>query len=161
AARAAFLPSLNLGGMIGFQAFNPRFILNPASIAFSLLGGLTAPLVNKTAIQAEFNVSKAAQLEALYQYQQTILNSYVEVYNLTTNINTLQQIYGLKNEEASKWLSAVESASQLYLTGRASYLEILINRQNAINANLDLIEIKQRQYDTTVALYRALGGGWR
>lgn len=161
AARAAFLPSLNLGGTLGFQAFNPRFILSPQSIAFNLLGGLTAPLVNKTAIQAEFNVRKASQLDALYNYQQTILNSYVEVSNQWVAISNLEQMYALKTEEVQKLVNAVETASQLYLTGRATYLEILLNRQNAIRANLELIEIKQRQFDATVTLYRALGGGWR
>jgi outer membrane protein, multidrug efflux system len=161
AARAAFLPSLNLGGTLGFQAFNPRFILSPQSIAFNLLGGLTAPLVNKTAIQAEFNVRKASQLDALYNYQQTILNSYAEVSNQWVAISNLAEMYSLKTEEVQKLVNAVETASQLYLTGRATYLEILLNRQNAIRANLELIEIKQRQFDATVTLYRALGGGWR
>ncbi|AEI49208.1 TolC family protein [Runella slithyformis] len=161
AARAAFLPSLNLGGSLGFQAFNPRFILSPHSIAFNLLGGITAPLVNKTAIQAEFNVRKASQLDALYNYQQTILNGYLEVHNQWVNISNLAQIYDLKTEEAKKLENAVETASQLYLTGRATYLEILLNRQNAIRANLELIEIKQQQFNATVTLYRALGGGWR
>lgn len=161
AARAAFLPSLNVGGTLGFQAFNPRFIVSPQSIAFNLLGGLSAPLVNKTAIQAEFNVRKASQLDALYNYQQTILNGYVEVSNQWVTIRNLTEMYTLKTEEVQKLLNAVETASQLYLTGRSTYLEILLNRQNAIRANLELIEIKQRQFDATVTLYRALGGGWR
>ncbi|TAE41696.1 MAG: efflux transporter outer membrane subunit [Runella slithyformis] len=161
AARAAFLPSLNLGGTLGFQAFNPKFILSPQSIAFSILGGISAPLVNKTAIQAEFNFRKAEQLDAFYHYQQVILNGYVEVHNQWVSIDNLQQMYDLKAQEAQKLQSAVEIASQLYLTGRATYLEILLNRQNAIRANFELIEIKQRQFDATVKLYRALGGGWR
>ncbi|MFN4147776.1 MAG: TolC family protein, partial [Runella sp.] len=99
--------------------------------------------------------------EALYNYQQLILNGYVEVYNQLLTINNLRQIYTLKSEEAKVQLQAVETASQLYLTGRASSLEILINRQNAIKANLDLIEIKNQQLMASVALYRALGGGWR
>ena len=118
-------------------------------------------MVNKTAIQAEFNVRKASQLDALYNYQQTILNSCVEVSNQWVAIGNLAEMYALKTEEVQKLVNAVETASQLYLTGRATYLEILLNRQNAIRANLELIEIKQRQFDATVTLYRALGGGWR
>lgn len=70
AARAAFFPNLMLTAGVGLQAFDPRFLFRlPESLAYSVLGGLVAPLVNRKAIEAEFEGAKATQIEALYQYQ--------------------------------------------------------------------------------------------
>lgn len=160
AARAAFYPSLNISAGIGFQAFDMRYLFSPQSLAYNALGGLTAPLINTSAIKAQFRNAKAAQLEALYAYQRTILNGYVEVYNQMTNISNLEQIYTLKNNEVSVLNNAIETASELYLTGRATYLEIVITRKNALQSRLELIEIKRRQYNAVINIYRALGGGW-
>jgi multidrug efflux system outer membrane protein len=52
-ARADFYPSLDISAGVGFQAFNPGFLLNPESILFNLAGDLTAPLVNKKAIRGK------------------------------------------------------------------------------------------------------------
>ncbi len=160
AARAAFYPSLNITAGIGFQAFNTTYLFDPKSLAYGVLGGLTAPLINTSAVKAQFRTAKASQLEALYTYQKTILNGYVEVYNQMTNINNLQKIYTLKNNEVIVLSNAIETASELYLTGRATYLEIVITRKNALQSRLELIEIKKRQYNSVINVYRALGGGW-
>ncbi len=161
AARAAFYPSLNINAAGGLQSFNTAFLISPQSFAYSLLGGLTAPLINTSAIKAQFRNAKASQLEAMYHYQKSIINGYVEVYNQMVNINNLEQIYKLKNEEVEVLTTAIETSSELYLTGRATYIEIIITRKNALLSKLELIEIKQRQYKAVVNIYKALGGGWK
>jgi outer membrane protein, multidrug efflux system len=44
---------------------------------------------------------------------------------------------------------------------RADYLEVLTARRELLEAQQDLVEMKQRQMAATVTLYQALGGGWR
>ena len=54
-ARKEFLPSFNLSAAVGLNAFNPKYLVKlPESLIFSALGSLTAPLINKKAIQANF-----------------------------------------------------------------------------------------------------------
>lgn len=161
AAQAAFYPSLNITAGAGFQAFNMEYLISPKSLAYTVLGGLTAPLLNTSAIKSQFRTAKASQLEAMYTYQKTILNGYVEVYNQMIYIDNLERIYVLKNNEVSVLNNAIETASELYLTGRATYLEIVITRKNALQSRLELIEIKRRQYTSLINIYRSLGGGWQ
>jgi outer membrane protein, multidrug efflux system len=47
AARAAFLPSLSLSAYAGVNAFRSSVLFNPASLAYGLLGGLSAPLLSQ------------------------------------------------------------------------------------------------------------------
>ena len=161
AARAAFYPSLNITGGLGFQAFQPNLLFTtPQSFVFSLVGGLSAPLINRSAIKAHFKGASAYQVESLYNYQKSILNGYVEVFNQLNNINSLQRIFALRNEEVNVLSQAIETSSELFRTGRATYLEVLLTQQIALNARLDFIDVRKRQLLSNVNIYKALGGGW-
>lgn len=161
-ARAAFFPSLNITASVGFNAFNPTYLfLTPKSIAYNAFGNLAAPLINRSAIKAEFKRANAGQVEALYNYQKSILNGYVEVANELSNINNLEERYDLKTQEVDVLTQSIETSSDLFKTGRATYLEVLLTQQNALHAKLELTDTRMEQYQAMVNIYRALGGGWR
>jgi len=162
AARAAFFPNLNITAGLGFQAFNPEFLFtSPASLAYSVLGGLVAPLVNMNALKAQFNTAKASQLSAMYNYQKTILNGYVEVANELSNIENLKKINTLKKQQSDVLIQSVETSTELYKTAKANYLEVLIAQQNSLQTQFELISVNKRQRIATVNIYKALGGGWK
>ncbi|WP_292010712.1 TolC family protein [Chryseobacterium sp.] len=160
AAKASFYPSLSISGTVGYQAFLPSLLFSPKSIIFGLLGNLTAPLLNRASIKASFQNANASQNEALFNYQKTILNSYVEVYNEMKRINNLENIYLLKDDEVKKLTAAIDISNDLFKYGRANYLEVLVVQQNVLQANLDLISAKKEQFQSVVNIYKALGGGW-
>lgn len=162
AARALFYPSLNIGAVVGTQAFRPDFLVTkPASLAYNLAGGMMAPLVNKRAIRAEFNRADAYQLEALTTYQQTIVNAFTEAYNQVAFLKNLEQQFALKTEQVVAIENAVDISGELFRSGRANYLEVLSAQQNALDTRLELVDLRLRQWQSAVGLYRALGGGWR
>jgi len=162
AAKAAFFPNFTITGALGFQAFNPEFLFqSPASLAYSLMGTLVTPLINRNALKAQFNTAQANQLTAMYNYQNTILKAYVEVANTLSNIRTLQKVHSLKEQQSRVLKKSVEASGELYKTARATYLEVLIAQQSALQANLELIEAIKRQRLSTVTIYKALGGGWK
>ncbi|MGR9085859.1 MAG: TolC family protein [Gammaproteobacteria bacterium] len=162
AAKAAFFPNFNITATLGFQAFNPEFLFtSPASLAYSLMGTLVAPLINMNALKARFNTAKANQLTAMYNYQNTILNAYVEVANQLSNLRNLEKIHSLKDRQNDVLKQSVEASNELYKTGRASYLEVLIAQQGALQANLELIDVIKRRRNSAINIYKALGGGWR
>lgn len=162
AAKAAFFPNFNITATLGYQAFNPEFLFqSPASLAYSLMGTLVAPLINMNALKAQFNTAKANQLTAMYNYQKTILNGYVEVVNQLSNIRNLQRMNALKKQQSEMLQKSVDTSKELYKTARATYLEVLIAQQNALQANLELIDVIKQERLSTVNIYRALGGGWK
>ncbi len=161
-ARAAFYPSLILTGSLGFQAFSPKFLLStPQSIAYSLIGNLAGPIINRKGIEAQFNGAQAAQVEALYNYQKTVMNAYVEVNNQLSNLANLRRMFDLKTRETALLTRSISTSDKLYRTGRATYLEVLFAQQNALQGKLDLISTQKRQNQAIINLYRTLGGGWK
>ena len=58
---------------------------------YSLLGGLAAPLINRNAIKATYYSASYRQVRAVYDYQRTVLNGFLEVSNQVANINNLEK----------------------------------------------------------------------
>jgi len=162
AARALFYPSFTITGGTGFQAYKTSLLFtSPQSFVFGLFGSLASPLINRSAIKAEFIAANANQLEALYSYQKSIFIGYQEVSNELSNIKNLQQKYSFKFEEVNVLTESIETSSELFRTGRATYLEIILTQQNVLQARLELVDVKKRQLNSTINLYKALGGGWQ
>ena len=162
AAKAAFYPNFNITASLGFQAFNPEFLFSsPASIAYSVFGTLVAPIINMNALKAQFNTAQANQLTAMYHYQKTVLNAYVEVANQLVAIENLQQVNLLKTQQNALLKKSVGTSGELYRTARATYLEVLLAQQNALQSNIELIGVIKQQRLSAINIYKALGGGWK
>lgn len=161
-AKANFYPSLNISAAIGLEAFNPSYILKaPESMLYSLAGDLVAPLINRKAIKATYYSANAKQLQAIYNYEQTILNAYLEVSNQLSKIDNLKKSYELKSQQVDALTESIEISNDLFSSARADYMEVLLTQRDALESKFELIETKKRQLLTNVEVYRALGGGWK
>jgi outer membrane protein TolC len=160
-AKANFYPSLGISAGIGLQAFNPAYLVKtPESMLFSLAGDLVAPLINRNAIKATYNSANARQLQAIYKYEQTVLNAYVEVANQLSSISNLESSYDLKAQEVQALTQSVAISNNLFRSARADYMEVLLTQRDALESRFDLVETKMQQMNAVVNVYRALGGGW-
>ncbi|KPE50166.1 TolC family protein [Chryseobacterium indologenes] len=162
AARKEFYPSLEISATLGLEAFKPSYLVKmPESIAYNLAGELAGPLINKSAIKANFQTADAKQIQSLYEYDKTILNAYLDVANLMSKIKNIDQYYQLKSQETKALDQSIDIANQLFRNSRADYLEVLLNQRDALDAKMELIEAKQKQLSTVVDIYKSLGGGWK
>jgi outer membrane protein TolC len=160
-ARANFYPSLHLSAGFGFSAFNLAYLITvPQSLAYSLVGSLSGPLVNRNAIKAYYFSANARQIQALTAYQRTLLNAYIEVSNQVSNIRNLEKSYELKEKEVQALTQSVTISQNLFTSARADYMEVLLTQRDALESRFQLLETKQKQLHATVLMYRALGGGW-
>lgn len=161
-AKANFYPSFAVRARLGFESFNPKYLLNiPESLALSLGGDVMAPLVNRNAIIAAYQNASAEQVQAAYEYEQAILQAYMQVSNQLANIDNLDKNYQLKQQQVDKLKGSIEVANQLFKSAHADYLEVLDTQREAVEARSELIETKQKQIAAKIDLYRALGGGWQ
>lgn len=159
-ARANFYPSLGISANVGFQAFNPAFLVNPQSLLYNMAGDLMAPLINRNAIKAAYSTSKAQQIQAVYTYEQTILNAYVDVLNQLAKLDNYSESYKTKSKQVDILMQSVGIANNLFYSARADYAEVLFTQREALEAKMELIEIQLKQMNAKVNIYRALGGGW-
>ena len=160
-AQANFYPKLEIKAGLAFQAFNPIFLLNPESILYNLFGDFMAPLINRNALKANYASATAKQLQAVIQYEQTILNAYLDVINQLNKIDNFRKSYQIKTKEVELLNQSITISGNLFYAARADYSEVLLTQREALQAYLELVELKMKLLNGKVNIYRALGGGWK
>jgi outer membrane protein TolC len=161
-ARAEFYPSLEISAALGLQAFNPSYLIKfPESLLYSVAGDLVAPIINRNAIKAEFSNANARQVQAVYNYERSILNAYLEVSTQLSNIDNLGKRYDLKSKQVDALTRSIDISNNLFSSARADYLEVLMTQRDALESKLELVETRKEQMIAVVNIYRDLGGGWR
>ncbi|MBL7943096.1 MAG: efflux transporter outer membrane subunit [Flavobacteriales bacterium] len=160
-ARANFYPSVDITAGLGFEAFNPVYLVQPESMLYNLAGDLMAPLVNRNAIKATYNTANAQQMQAVFTYEQTVLEAYVDVLNQLSKMDNYSKSYETKSQEVDILMESVGIANSLFYSARADYAEVLLTQREALEAKLELVEIKSQLLLARVNIYRSLGGGWK
>lgn len=77
------------------------------------------------------------------------------------NSEVLLQKVDILDEQVKGMNQTTGIAEDLFVSGRATYLEVLFAQQAVLNARATLIEATKEQYLNSIDLYRALGGGWK
>jgi outer membrane protein, multidrug efflux system len=161
-AKARFYPALSIDAGVGYQAFNVKHLLaTPESLIFNLAGNITAPLLNRQAIKAEYFTANAQQIQAVFKYEQTVLQAYTDVANQLAMIENLDKSYQLASQQVDRLTRSIEVSNVLFQSARADYMEVLLTRRDSLESQMELIETKLRQLHAMVNVYQSLGGGWR
>ncbi|RYF11923.1 MAG: TolC family protein, partial [Deltaproteobacteria bacterium] len=160
--KAAFYPSLTIDAALGYRAFNVAHLVStPASLIYNLAGSLVAPLLNRQAITAAYQSANSRQVQAVYNYEKTLLQAFTDVANQLAKFENLQKSYELQAQQVDTLARSVDISKLLFQSARADYMEVLLTRRDSLEAQMELVETKRRQFEATVSIYQALGGGWR
>jgi outer membrane protein, multidrug efflux system len=161
-AKASFYPSVRLTAGVGLNAFDASLLTEtPASLLYNVAGDLVAPLINRNAIKAAYANANARQVQAVYDYERTVLNAYVEVVNQLSNINNLRNSYDLRAQQVEALSSSITISTNLFRSARADYMEVLLTQRDALESRFELVETRKQQLNAMVNVYQALGGGWK
>ncbi len=161
-ARARFYPSLNIDGNAGYETFNSKhFSGTPTSPFYAIAGGISAPILNRKAIKADYFSADNKQVQAIFNYEKTLVKAFEEVSNQLARIKNLNTIYRLKMRQVKALNASIEISNTLFRAARVDYIEALFTQRDALEAQVELVEIKKQQLTASVNLYRALGGGWK
>jgi multidrug efflux system outer membrane protein len=159
-ARAAMFPALSIGADGGGVAGTFADVFKWSSRSWLLGAALSAPLIDGGRNRANVVRSEAALEEAVGSYRQSVLAAFAEVEDSLAGLRVLAA-QGAETEQAV--LSARRSADlaqKLYDAGRSSYLDLLDARRNLATVERNAVQLRGDRAITTVALIRALGGGW-
>jgi len=161
-AKKNFYPSLSIDAGVGYETFNPKHLVStPESLAFNLAGNLVAPLLNRRAIKAQYFSANAQQIQAVFNYERTLLQAFTEVANQVSMIDNLQKSYDLESKQVALLVDAIDVANVLFQSARADYMDVLLTQTAALTSQMELVDTKLRQMQAVVNIYQALGGGWR
>ncbi|MWB94215.1 efflux transporter outer membrane subunit [Flavobacterium sp. GA093] len=160
-AKTYFYPSLTLTASTGFSNLELKdFFVN--SVFYSIIGGLTQPIFNQGLNKARLTTAQSQQLQAMNNFQQTLLVAGQEVSNSLYSFQMAVE----KEDSRAKQIAALEKAVDftqqlLEYSSATNYTDVLTSQQNLLSAQLSGINDELQKLQALVDLYRALGGGWK
>jgi multidrug efflux system outer membrane protein len=159
-AQAMRFPSISLTGLFGAASQDLTDITASGSVISYAMGSVTGPLFyfgkNRRRVQMERERTEQARM----QYEKALLNAFTEVENALISTDTYRREYEARTMQAKASGGAAALSRERYNSGYTNYLELLDNERTELDAQLLAAQALQYHLQSTVQLYKALGGGW-
>jgi outer membrane protein, multidrug efflux system len=158
-ARAAFYPNVafRAGGGYEDDGFN---LIKLANSFWSYGAAVSLPLFQGGYRRAQLQQAWSAYRETEDRYRSTVLNAFREVENNLSLTNRLTVAAERQDAAVGATRLTQNLTTELYQGGLASSLELIYAQVQTLTARIDAVHIKAELLRSSVALIRALGGGW-
>lgn len=160
-AVALLFPQFSLTGMLGLQNRNLSDLLGKSSPFWNLGPSINWSLFNGGRVRAGIDLHRARREEAQFTYEKTVLGALSEVESSLLSLKREGEINRSLTAAATAAKQALTLASGRYRAGLSGMLDLLVSERALYQAQDQLIVSSQRLNVNMVALYKALGGGWK
>ncbi|WP_186310708.1 efflux transporter outer membrane subunit [Paraburkholderia sp. BCC1886] len=159
AARAAMLPSLTLTGSVGVGGDRVRTLFDNS--LYSVAAGLTAPIFAGGALAAGRDLAVAQREELLATYRQAIVAAFGDTERSLNAGAGADAQYAAQREALDEAQRAIGLAQSRYQAGAETLLVVLDAQRTAFDAEDETVQLRLARLQASVALARAVGGGWQ
>jgi outer membrane protein, multidrug efflux system len=161
AARAAFLPAIELTASGGYESHDLATLLEPGSRIFALSAGLTQPIFHAGAILGQYRLTQSRYAELVADYHKAVLSAFGNVEDALAAVRGTDQQLAREQNAVDKARRAYELSQEQFHAGTVNILTVL-NTETALFAAEDsLAQVRLAQLEARVGLFNALGGGWQ
>ncbi len=160
-ATANLFPNITLSGSYGSQAASSGDLFGSGSAAWSLGLNLLQPIFRGGSLRAQKRAAEAGLDKAAADYRSTVLGAFQDVAD---SLRALEFDAESLRAQAAAERAATESLDIVrlqYRDGSVGFLQVLDTTRQYQQARLAVIAARAMRLADTVALYSALGGGWR
>jgi multidrug efflux system outer membrane protein len=161
AARAAFFPSITLTGAVGYASDDLSGLFDAGTGTWAFVPQVRVPIFQGGRLRAGLGVATADRDIALAQYEKSIQAGFREVADALALSVTLADQRAAREATVEAAAEADRLSRARYEAGRDSYLVQLESQRSLYLAQQALIATRLAEQVNRVALYKALGGGWR
>jgi multidrug efflux system outer membrane protein len=160
-AKAALYPSIVLTASLGGESLELGDILKSAARIWS--GGLSLhlPIFDSGKLNAKVDQVTAQEKQALATYEAAVQNAFREVNDALINLRQNTERETALGRSATFAQKALDLSENRYKSGYSAYIEVLDAQRVYNEAVLALTQSRQERLLATVALFKALGGGWQ
>jgi NodT family efflux transporter outer membrane factor (OMF) lipoprotein len=160
-AESDLYPHFSLTGNIRFEAETFSNLLDDESIAGSVGPGFNWNVLNYGRLMTNVRVQDARVQQLVLQYQQTVLQASEEAENAIAAYLFEQARVKQLQQSADAIARATELATLQYEEGLIDFQRLLDSQRALVLQQDALAESRGTVALQLVALYKALGGGWR
>lgn len=155
AARAQFLPSLNLGASAG--AALSDLLANPIGV-WSIGASVLAPIFQGGRLTAQLDAATAQRDQAAWAYRGIALNAFREVEDRLALIEGLAGQQVALDRQRVAVADALRHATNRYQAGYSPYIEQIDAQRALLGVDQAAIQARVDRLQALVELYQAFGG---
>jgi multidrug efflux system outer membrane protein len=159
-ARAAMLPSISLTGSAGLASGVLLNVLNAPTAALSLGASLAQPLFDAGRLRAQADVSISRERELVEAYRKAILAALSDVESALAAGGRTAEQEALQVRVVAEAREALRIAEVRYREGVDDLITVLDAQRTLFQAQDQVAQVRLSRLQASVALYKALGGGW-
>lgn len=157
-ARAAFYPSLTIGGQVGF-GYGAENDGTLTGLLTRVFGSLTMPVFAQGRLKADLKKAKAEQEEAQVAFHQTLVDASKEVNDILAGQHHARRTIALNEQQLEKLQHVLQvTETRMKYESEVNFLQVLLARQSLLEARLSLLDNRYDLVESVINLYRALGG---
>jgi len=159
-AQAARYPRIGLAGNIGIAGVRLNGE-NASSSTWSFLPSLTIPLFDAGRRKADVNAAQARYDEAFAVYQQRVRSAVREIEEALVRLDSAARRHGDAEAAARSYERYFNAYNDEFKAGGRSLFELEDARRSSLSARQTVIGVQRERVSAWIALYKALGGGWK
>ncbi|CAJ0863736.1 putative efflux pump outer membrane protein TtgC [Ralstonia sp. LMG 32965] len=159
-AVASRLPSITLAGSIGINSYR----LGGQSLtskSWSFGPSVSLPIFDGGSGAARVETARARYDQALASYRSKVRQAVQEVEDALVRLDASDRRVDAATMADAQYAQVLEASNARYRLGAGSLLQLEDVRRTALQASQSLAAVKLERAQAWVALYKAVGGGWR
>lgn len=159
-AKAAWFPSLSLTASGGYASNDLGNLFDKGAEGWSLSALLSQAVFDGGRRSAGIAYARGGLDAAFASYQQQVLVAFADVEDQLSDLIYLSQQRTAEDGAVEAATRALAQAQSRYRNGSSSQLELLDAQRQQLAIRRQALRVRSAQYQSTVGLIRALGGGW-
>jgi NodT family efflux transporter outer membrane factor (OMF) lipoprotein len=159
-ARAAYFPSLTLGGQGGFQSTSFANWLSAPSSFWAVGPNALLSVFDGGLRRAQVAQARAAFDASAASYRITVVSAFQQVEDSLATLNHYHDASVDEKAAVDAAQRTLDFSLALYKQGATDYLTVVTSQTALLQTQLEALTLDTLQLTASVDLIRALGGGW-
>jgi outer membrane protein, multidrug efflux system len=159
-AYTAFYPNISLTGQFGYLSTQANNLFTKPSQIWFFGPTLSLPIFQGGQLVANLKGAKATYAQTLLNYQGVVLQAFQDVEDALANLHLKAKQFVYQQEAITSSRRATTLSTLRYENGLVAFLEVMDSSRTELENELQGIAILGERYTASVALIKALGGGW-
>jgi NodT family efflux transporter outer membrane factor (OMF) lipoprotein len=160
-ARAAFFPTVTLGGSAGFEGTSILNWLNWPSRFWAIGPSAAQTLFDAGRRHATSDAALAGYDASVAAYREATLTAFQQVEDNLAALRILEREELQQRHAVASAQESLQLFTNRYQGGVDNYLQVITAQTTALESERNEIDIQRRRMEASVLLIKALGGGWK
>jgi multidrug efflux system outer membrane protein len=160
-ARAQGLPTFTIQGSVGLESSDYHHLFDADSRDLRVMPTINIPIFEGGRNEANLRAARAVYRQAAASYRDVVLGAYRDAESALNDLRGRAVQAEAQGRAATSAQHVLDLTQDRYRKGAVNYFDVVDAERELLSIQLGSAQTLDSRYTATVALVRALGGGWQ